>query len=116
MSCRLYSQPNWPPHSLFERRLEALRFLEAALKQAFKEAVGEQVHVFGEQAEHALHKEVGGVVRFVATITQGLGKYAELFGDFFGDRFSGDGRLERIRISEDTTHEVEGAGLGEIFE
>ena len=68
-----------------ERRFEALRFLEAAFQQAFKEAVREQVHVFGEQAEHTLHQEVGCIVRFVPAITEGLGKFTELFGDFFGD-------------------------------
>ena len=87
-----------------------------------EEALRQQPHVLGEEAEHALHEEVGGVVGIVPPalpliappLVQALGELAELFGDLLGDLFGRDRGAKRIGIGEDAAEDHHGLALQRV--
>ena len=81
--------------------LEAGRLVFRLLEQPLEESMREQFHILGEEAEHHLHQEVGGVVRVVPALAKPLGDRADLFRRTLSDLFSRLLRLERQRVRED---------------
>ena len=69
---------------------------------------GSRLHVLGEEAEHALHEEVGGGVRVVAALAELVGDLGELGGGVLGER----GRSSASGLNESGSVKTRRSGRG----
>jgi hypothetical protein len=97
-------------------RLELRRLLVRAVEELLEQLVGQEIDVFGEETEHALHQEVRHVERRMSLLLEGDRELADLGGDVARDLLDRELRLERLGVGEDAAELVEGGGLGELVQ